>query len=70
MDISAPRIAGKHRPGQFVILRIDETGERILSRSLILTGKKETYYDDLPGNGKKQPHNCQLLKKGMISLIS
>jgi ferredoxin--NADP+ reductase len=29
MDINAPRIAKKARPGQFVILRIDETGERI-----------------------------------------
>jgi NAD(P)H-flavin reductase len=29
MDISAPRIAKKAQPGQFVILRIDETGERI-----------------------------------------
>jgi ferredoxin--NADP+ reductase len=29
MDINAPRIAKKTQPGQFVILRIDETGERI-----------------------------------------
>jgi NAD(P)H-flavin reductase len=29
MDINAPRIARKARPGQFIILRIDETGERI-----------------------------------------
>lgn len=29
MDIHAPRIARKAQPGQFVILRIDETGERI-----------------------------------------
>jgi NAD(P)H-flavin reductase len=29
MDINAPRIAKKAQPGQFVILRIDETGERI-----------------------------------------
>jgi len=29
MDINAPRIARKAQPGQFVILRIDETGERI-----------------------------------------
>ncbi len=29
MDISAPRIAKKAQPGQFVILRVDETGERI-----------------------------------------
>lgn len=29
MDIDAPRIAKKAQPGQFVILRIDETGERI-----------------------------------------
>ncbi len=29
MNISAPRIAKKAQPGQFVILRIDEKGERI-----------------------------------------
>ncbi|MFU8767145.1 MAG: sulfide/dihydroorotate dehydrogenase-like FAD/NAD-binding protein [Candidatus Methanoperedens sp.] len=29
MDISAPRIASKAQPGQFIILRIDEKGERI-----------------------------------------
>lgn len=29
MDISAPHIAKKAQPGQFVILRIDEKGERI-----------------------------------------
>lgn len=29
MDISAPRIAKRAQPGQFVILRIDEEGERI-----------------------------------------
>ena len=29
MNISAPRIARKAQPGQFVILRIDEKGERI-----------------------------------------
>ena len=28
-EIAAPRIARKQKPGQFVILRIDETGERI-----------------------------------------
>ncbi|MDP2841050.1 MAG: sulfide/dihydroorotate dehydrogenase-like FAD/NAD-binding protein, partial [Candidatus Methanoperedens sp.] len=29
MNISAPRIAKKAQPGQFVILRIHEKGERI-----------------------------------------
>ncbi len=29
MDIAAPRIAAKAQPGQFVILRVDEKGERI-----------------------------------------
>ncbi len=29
MDISAPRVAQKAQPGQFIILRIDEKGERI-----------------------------------------
>jgi len=29
MRVKAPKIAEKHRPGQFVVLRINETGERI-----------------------------------------
>jgi ferredoxin--NADP+ reductase len=29
MVVEAPAIARKHQPGQFIILRIDETGERI-----------------------------------------
>lgn len=29
MDIKAPRVAAKARPGQFIILRVDENGERI-----------------------------------------
>jgi len=29
LEISAPRIAGKRRAGQFVIIRLDEKGERI-----------------------------------------
>jgi len=29
IDVAAPRVAGKAMPGQFVILRIDERGERI-----------------------------------------
>ena len=29
MRVKAPTIARKHKPGQFIILRVDETGERI-----------------------------------------
>ncbi len=29
MDVSAPRIASKAKPGQFIILRVDDEGERI-----------------------------------------
>ena len=29
MDIDAPFIAKKAQPGQFIILRVDENGERI-----------------------------------------
>ncbi len=29
MDIAAPRVAAKAKPGQFIILRVDEEGERI-----------------------------------------
>ena len=29
MEISAPLVAAKAKPGQFIILRVDEEGERI-----------------------------------------
>lgn len=29
MDVEAPEIAAKARPGQFIILRTDDDGERI-----------------------------------------
>jgi ferredoxin--NADP+ reductase len=29
MDIEAPLVANKAKPGQFIILRVDEEGERI-----------------------------------------
>ena len=29
MDIEAPFVAAKAQPGQFIILRVDEEGERI-----------------------------------------
>ena len=29
MDVEAPRVAKHCEPGQFIILRVDETGERI-----------------------------------------
>ena len=32
-EIAAPRIARKQKPGQFVIIRVHENGERIRSRS-------------------------------------
>ena len=40
MEIHAPAVTKKAEPGQFIILRIDEYGERVLSLSLILTVKK------------------------------
>ena len=36
MDVKAPRVAQYCEPGQFVIVKIDEQGERI---PLIITGK-------------------------------
>ena len=32
MEIEAPLVAKKARPGQFIILRVDENGERIPRR--------------------------------------
>ena len=29
MELEAPKVAGKRKPGQFIILRTDETGERV-----------------------------------------
>ncbi|MDL5501627.1 MAG: sulfide/dihydroorotate dehydrogenase-like FAD/NAD-binding protein, partial [Candidatus Methanoperedens sp.] len=42
MDISATRIARKAQPGQFVMLRIDETGERIPLTIADFDRQKET----------------------------
>ena len=39
MDVKAPRVAQYCEPGQFVIVKIDEQGERIPSQSVIITGK-------------------------------
>ena len=36
MVVEAPAIARKHQPGQFIILRIDETGERIPAKAVVL----------------------------------
>ena len=38
MDVKAPRVAQYCEPGQFVIVKIDEQGERIRS-IMIITGK-------------------------------
>ena len=40
MDIYAPFVAKKAEPGQFIILRVDENGERIPSPLQATTGKK------------------------------
>ncbi len=39
MDVKAPRVAQYCEPGQFVIVKIDEQGERIPLQSVIITGK-------------------------------
>ena len=41
MDIKAPRVAQYCEPGQFVIVKIDEEGERIPLLSVITTEKQE-----------------------------
>ena len=42
MDVEAPRVARHCEPGQFVIVKMDEKGERIpLSQSVIMTEKPE-----------------------------
>lgn len=33
MDIEAPRVAKKAKAGQFIILRVDEEGERKIGRA-------------------------------------
>lgn len=40
MEISAPAVAKKAEPGQFIILRTDSRVSVFLLLSLILTGKK------------------------------
>ena len=41
MDIEAPLVAKKAEPGQFIILRTDENGERIPLTVADLTEKRE-----------------------------
>ena len=41
MDVKAPRVAQYCEPGQFVIVKIDEEGERIPLPFVITTGKRE-----------------------------
>ena len=40
MDVEAPRVARHCEPGQFVIVKMDEKGERI-PQSVIMTEKPE-----------------------------
>ena len=40
MDVEAPRIAKHCLPGQFIIAKIDEKGERVPLLSAITTGKQ------------------------------
>lgn len=41
MDVEAKRVAKHCEPGQFVIVKMDEKGERILSRFVIIIEKQE-----------------------------
>ena len=41
MDVEAPRVARHCEPGQFVIVKMDEKGERIHSQSVTMTEKPE-----------------------------
>jgi NAD(P)H-flavin reductase len=56
MDVSAPRIASKAQPGQFVILRIDETGERIPLTIADFDRKKGTITMIFQAVGKTTTH--------------
>lgn len=38
--LSAPKIAAKALPGQFILLRVDEEGERVPSPFPTMTGKR------------------------------
>ncbi len=63
MDISAPRIAKKAQPGQFVILRIDEKGERIPLTVADFDREKGTITMIFQAVGKTTTH-LSLLKAG------
>ncbi len=63
MDISAPRIAKKAQPGQFVILRIDEKGERIPLTIADFDRDKGTITMIFQAVGKTTTH-LSLLKAG------
>ena len=40
MDIKAPRVANECLPGQFIIAKTDEVGERIPLRSVTMTERR------------------------------
>jgi len=56
MDVSAPRIARKAQPGQFVILRIDENGERLPLTIADFDRKKGTITMIFQAVGKTTTH--------------
>ena len=41
MEVEAPLVAAKAKPGQFIIFRIDEEGERVPLTIQGITGKRE-----------------------------
>lgn len=41
MEVHAPMVARKCEPGQFIILRVGEDGERILLQLLIMIEKRK-----------------------------
>ena len=41
MDVEAPRVAKHCEPGQFVIVKMDDKGERIPLTICVMTEKKE-----------------------------
>ena len=52
MKIKAPLVAKKAKAGQFIILRIDETGERIPLTIADFDKKKGNHHHHFYGSGK------------------
>ena len=64
MDVEAPRVARACQPGEFVIVKMDEVGERIPLLSAILTVRKASITLIVQAVGNTTKHLCETFEEG------